>query len=67
MNIAEHVVSNAETFARTCAGLGYEKSNIERGLMSDFGLTAEQAAEITMKVTSGNTPDQEVHDGNHKE
>lgn len=65
MNIAEHIMASAESFARTCAGLGYEKSNIERGLVGEFHLTSEQAAEVTRKVSSGNTTDQEVHDGNH--
>jgi hypothetical protein len=60
MNIAGQITADAFTFARTCTGLGYEKSNIERGLVSSFSLTPEQAAVVTTKVIAGNTTDQEV-------
>lgn len=61
MNIAEHILADAETFARTCFGLGYDTSNIERGLVSEFELTGTQAAEIITKVLSGNHNERSQH------
>lgn len=46
MNIAEHIVGDATTFARTCLGLGYEKPRIEAALVAKFNVTSDQAAEI---------------------
>lgn len=61
MNIAGTIMADAETFARTCFGLGYDTSNIERGLMSEFELTGAEAAEIITKVLSGNINKEDQH------
>lgn len=50
MNIAERIVSDAETFARMCSGLGYSRSSIEGALVGEFNLTSEQAAQVTVSV-----------------
>lgn len=51
-DIAGQIMGDATTFARTCLGLGYEKSNVEGTLVRKFNLTAEQAAEVTAGITT---------------
>lgn len=52
MNIAEHIMADAESFARTCLGLGYDTSNVEGGVAEAFRVTPEQAAEIVKRANS---------------
>jgi hypothetical protein len=50
-DIAGQIMGSAEAFARTCTGLGYDTSNVRRGLMSEFSLTPAEADAVIAKVT----------------
>lgn len=58
-NIAANIMGDAEAFARTFIGLGYEKSSIEGALVRKFNLTSDQAATI---IAAGST-NQEASNG----